>query len=62
MSTEFREKFLKNTDDNGIDLAALIIQMGRDHGINSYTAWRAHCGLSKPQNIGELRPLVCPYF
>uniref|UniRef100_A0AC34GT79 Peroxidase n=1 Tax=Panagrolaimus sp. ES5 TaxID=591445 RepID=A0AC34GT79_9BILA len=57
MSKEFTDKFLKFSDDNAIDLAALIIQMGRDHGLNGYTTWRKYCGLSKPQNMGELRPL-----
>ena len=58
ISKEFRERFLRGTDESGIDLAALIIQMGRDHGINSYTKWRAYCGLSEPRNFGELRPVV----
>uniref|UniRef100_A0A914BYC7 Peroxidase n=1 Tax=Acrobeloides nanus TaxID=290746 RepID=A0A914BYC7_9BILA len=58
MSLELRDKFLKGTDDFGVDLAAMIIQMGRDHGINSYTAWRTHCGLSKPNEFEDLREIV----
>lgn len=58
MSLEFREKFLRGGDDHGIDLAALIIQMGRDHGINNYVKWRNYCGLSAPKNFEDLRSIV----
>uniref|UniRef100_A0A7E4VCM2 Chorion peroxidase n=1 Tax=Panagrellus redivivus TaxID=6233 RepID=A0A7E4VCM2_PANRE len=57
MSLELREKFLRGTNDSGIDLAALIIQMGRDHGVNSYSSWREYCGLSRPTDFVDIEAL-----
>ncbi|TMS38438.1 hypothetical protein L596_005166 [Steinernema carpocapsae] len=58
MSSELRDKFLKGSLEHGLDLPALIIQMGRDHGISSYTKWRSFCGLSVPKNFEELQEIV----
>jgi hypothetical protein len=44
MSGELRDKFLRNGASYGLDLAALILQMGRDHGLPGYTAFREWCG------------------
>ncbi|KAK0399869.1 hypothetical protein QR680_003251 [Steinernema hermaphroditum] len=58
MNTELRDNFLKGSLEHGLDLAAIIIQMGRDHGIASYTKWRSFCGLSEPRNFEELKDIV----
>lgn len=42
----------------GLDLAAQIIQHGRDHGIPGYVKWREFCGLPKVQAFEQLSDVM----
>lgn len=37
-----------------LDLAALNIQRGRDHGLPGYNRWRSYCNLTTPNSIEGL--------
>ena len=54
MTEELRERLFKGHSNFGLDLAALILQTGRDHGIPSYTAWREKCGGKKITRFSDL--------
>uniref|UniRef100_A0A915P484 Peroxidase n=1 Tax=Meloidogyne floridensis TaxID=298350 RepID=A0A915P484_9BILA len=60
IDVEFRDKFMRGPDKYGVDLAAMIIQMGRDHGLDSFTSWRKLCGLSRPTSFTELPDIFLP--
>lgn len=44
----------------GLDLAAINIQRGRDHGLPAYTQWREPCGLSPIVDWDDLERVVGP--
>lgn len=44
--------------DFGLDLFALNIQRGRDHGIPGYNKWREACGMPKVTNFRQLASIM----
>ncbi|KAM3725264.1 Heme peroxidase [Dirofilaria immitis] len=58
MNKYFKNEFLRGKGNYGLDLAAMIIQMGRDHGIPGYTAFRSACGLRRPTGFNDLADII----
>ncbi|XP_050068347.1 uncharacterized protein LOC126556858 [Anopheles maculipalpis] len=44
----------------GLDLAAINIQRGRDHGLPAYVNWRGPCGLSNIKDWNDLERVMGP--
>ncbi|XP_059573530.1 myeloperoxidase-like [Alligator mississippiensis] len=51
---ELQERLFEQKEVMGLDLPAINMQRGRDHGLPGYNAWRRFCGLSEPHNLDEL--------
>uniref|UniRef100_A0A8C2XIW5 Myeloid-specific peroxidase n=1 Tax=Cyclopterus lumpus TaxID=8103 RepID=A0A8C2XIW5_CYCLU len=58
MTDELRDRLFKFTSELALDLAALNMQRGRDHGLPGYNKWRKFCGLSQPRNKKELSKVL----
>ncbi|KAH6942514.1 hypothetical protein HPB50_006939 [Hyalomma asiaticum] len=52
--------FQPQGQDFGLDLMALNVQRGRDHGLPPYVAWRRHCALQPVRGFQDLEQFVGP--
>ena len=50
--------FMDRKTGVGLDLAAQIIQQGRDHGIPGYSEWRQFCDLPAVNSFSDLRAVM----
>lgn len=50
--------FQKPDKQFGLDLPALNLERGREHGLPGYNAWREWCGLGRAQTFNDLVPLL----
>lgn len=55
LNSELTEKLFFNAHAVALDLAAMNIQRGREHGIPGYNEYRAKCGLRVAETFDELR-------
>ncbi|XP_037109430.1 eosinophil peroxidase isoform X1 [Syngnathus acus] len=58
MVEELTERLFQAQGGLPLDLGALNLQRGRDHGLPGYSSWRRFCGLSVPNTKSELADIL----
>uniref|UniRef100_A0A8D2J8H2 Eosinophil peroxidase n=1 Tax=Varanus komodoensis TaxID=61221 RepID=A0A8D2J8H2_VARKO len=53
-----RDRLFEQVARIGLDLPALNMQRGRDHGLSGYNAWRQFAGLSQPRTTEQLAQVL----
>lgn len=57
VTTDLSQQLFKGDSPFGLDLVALNVQRGRDHGLPGYMKFRKLCGLPTVTNFNELKDL-----
>nr|XP_061812911.1 eosinophil peroxidase-like [Nerophis lumbriciformis] len=58
MVEELTERLFQAQGGMPLDLGALNLQRGRDHGLPGYSSWRRFCGLAVPNTTKELADIM----
>ncbi|KAM6960631.1 eosinophil peroxidase [Aplochiton taeniatus] len=58
MVEELTERLFQAQGGMPLDLGALNLQRGRDHGLPGYSSWRRLCGLSVPNTTSDLASIL----
>jgi len=58
LTDQVTERLFETVAGRGMDLAALNIQRGRDHGLPGYNAFREVCGLRRARSFEDFADLV----
>ncbi|KAG7465869.1 hypothetical protein MATL_G00158330 [Megalops atlanticus] len=58
MTTELTERLVVRSIPGALDLIAMNLQRGRDHGLAGYNDWREFCGLDRIERFTDLRSVI----